>query len=438
MLAEAEKPNVILIVSDDLGYGDLGCYGQAEVSTPNLDRLAAEGVRFTQAYSGSAVCSPSRAVLMTGRHAGHASVRANTGGVPLPVGEATLASVLQQAGYTCGGFGKWGLGDVGTAGVPEQHGFQEFFGYYHQLHAHDYFPQYLWRNSERAVLSGNEDGARSEYSHSRIFAEMRRFIAENQHRPFFCYAPWTLPHGRYELPDSDPGWLRYKDLPWRHEERAAAAMIALIDRSVGQLLDDLDRLGIAERTLVLFTSDNGGSQRLASGVLRSNGRLRGGKASLYEGGIRVPLIARWPGIVPAATSDRVCYFGDFLPTLAELAGALVPEGLDGISFAGEIAGKSDVKLPPMEHEYLYWESGGVYRYTYPPIRAVRKGNWKGVIPAPDATLELYDLRSDEEERHNLSAECPEVAAELAVLIEVAHVPPPPQVEPDMPEGQQYR
>lgn len=444
----AQHPNIILIITDDLGYGDLGCYGQRCIKTPHLDKLAAEGRRYTQAYAGCTVCTPSRAVLMTGRHGGHASVRANTGGVALPEGEPTIATVLQKAGYQCGGFGKWGLGDVDTSGVPERHGFHEFFGYYHQIHAHNYFPEYLWYNSQRVELVGNRDGATSEYSHARILAEMKRFIADNADRPFFCYAPWTLPHGRYELPADEPAWLQYADQPWSHEERAVAAMITLIDRSVGELVNLLDTLGIAEHTLVLFTSDNGGSMKMSKGVLRSNGVLRGGKGNLYEGGIRIPLICRWPGHVPPGTvSNRVCYFGDFLPTLADLAGVYTagegepagfaePKGWDGLSFAADLCGEPNA-LP--EHAYLYWENGGVYHYINPaPNRAVRKGDWKGVIPAADSPLELYNLANDISEEHDLSSVYPDVARELECLMQTAHIDPPPQIEPEKPVGAQYR
>lgn len=439
MHADAKRPNIIFIITDDLGYGDLGCYGQEIVKTPNIDRLATKGVRFTQAYAGTAVCGPSRAVLMTGRHSGHNPLRGNTGGVPLPASEETLASLLQRAGYVCGGFGKWGLGDVETEGVPEKHGFHEFFGYYHQVHAHEYFPEYLWRSSRKVMLPANAGGHKGEYSHPRIVAEMRRFITKNSDRPFFCYAPWTLPHGRFELPEDDPAWLEYKDRPWSHEERVVAAMLTIIDRSVGEIMDDLERLGIAGRTLIFFTSDNGGSFRAARGPLRSNGPLRGGKNTMYEGGLRVPLIAYWSGKIQPKVSDRICYFGDILPTFAELVGLPIPSGLDGHSLATELLGPhSGLPLAP-EHEYLYWECGGVYHYMYPvPMQAVRKGKWKGVIPAAGAPLELYDVECDMSEQNNLSEQYPEIVAELLSLIKASHVPPPRQEEPWRPEGVRYR
>lgn len=241
-------PNIILIVVDDLGSGGLGCYGQRLIQTPHLDRMAQEGMRFEQHYAGSGVCAPSRAVLMTGKHAGHASVRGNTGGIPLPEGEVTLATLLSQAGYACGGFGKWGLGDAGTPGAPERQGFDVFFGYYHQIHAHDYFPEYLWRNGAKVSLTGNEGGGRQVYSHYLIFAEMLRWIRSHKDGPFFCYAPWTLPHGRYEIPADEPALRGYIDRPWSETARIYAGMISLIDRCVGELLALLKELGIDQET----------------------------------------------------------------------------------------------------------------------------------------------------------------------------------------------
>jgi len=305
----ANKPNIIFIVVDDMGWADLGCYGSRQIKTPNIDQMAAEGVRFTDAYSGCTVCAPARSVLMTGLHMGHTSVRGNTGGIPLRDEDVTIAEVLKRAGYATGGFGKWGLGDVQTPGVPEKHGFDEFFGYYHQVHAHDYWTQYLWRNSQKVPMSG-EKGSVERYTHNRIFEQMLKFIRQNQDKPFFCYAPWTPPHGQYQIPESDPAWQMYKDKSWPRDAKVVAAMDTMIDRHVGELIDLLRELEIdeRERTIVFFCSDNGAAKRF-DGVLDSSGPLRGFKRSMYEGGIRVPLIARWPGKTKGGTvSEHACYF----------------------------------------------------------------------------------------------------------------------------------
>jgi len=303
-----ERPNIIFIIVDDMGWADLGCYGSRQIHTPNIDQMASDGIRFTQAYSGCTVCAPARSVLMTGLHMGHTSVRGNTGGVPLPDGAVTVADVLKKAGYATGGFGKWGLGDVQTEGVPEKHGFDEFFGYYHQIHAHDYWTEYLWHNSEKVPMSG-EKGSGERYSHYRIFDRMTEFIRRHKEGPFFCYAPWTPPHGSYQIPESDLAWQMYKDKPWPRNAKVAAAMDTMVDRQVGQLLALLTELEIDENTVVFFCSDNGASERF-EGTLDSSGPLRGRKRSMYEGGIRVPLVARWPGkIEPGQVSDHLFVCG---------------------------------------------------------------------------------------------------------------------------------
>ena len=437
------RPNIIFIVVDDLGFGGLGCYGQRLIRTPNVDRLAQEGMRFEQHYAGCSVCAPSRAVLLTGKHAGHTAVRANTGGVPLPESEVTVADILSRAGYTCGGFGKWGLGDTGTPGVPERHGFDMFFGYYHQIHAHDYYPEYLWCNSAKVLLEANENGGRKFYSQHLIFDEMLRWIRANKERPFFCYAPWTPPHGRYEIPEDELAFQEYVDRPWPKTARIYAGMIALIDRQVGELLALLAELGIDRDTIVFFTSDNGAAPADRSELtrlFRSNGGLRGGKRTLYEGGIRVPFIVRWPGHVPASSVSRhVSYFADVLPTLAELAGAPTPEETDGLSLVPTLLGEQAAGRPQEEHARLYWECGGLLEYTLPvPMQAVRFGQWKAVRHRAGDPIEVYDLAADQEEQRNLATLRPDLVAEAKRHFAECHVDPPPQIEPVAAAGREFR
>ncbi len=248
----APKPNVVFIIVDDMGYYDLGCTGSKTIKTPHIDRMAAEGIRFTDAYSGDTVCAPARSTLMTGYHKGHTSVRGNSGGIPLLDEDVTVAEVLKKAGYTTGGFGKWGLGEVGTAGVAEKQGFDLFFGYYHQVHAHSYYTPYLFRNSQRVALEGNNGRSGPHYTHNVIFAEAVKFIREHKDRPFFCYCPWTPPHAKYEFPKDDPIWDMYKDKPWNNSAKVAAAMDTLIDRHVGEILKLLKQLGLDEKTIVFF------------------------------------------------------------------------------------------------------------------------------------------------------------------------------------------
>ncbi|MCP4640030.1 MAG: arylsulfatase, partial [bacterium] len=334
------------------GYADLGCYGSKALETPRIDRMAAEGMRFTDAYSGCTVCAPARSTLMTGKHMGHAVLRGNTGGISMPASETTVAEVLKTQGYATGGFGKWGLGDINTEGVPEKNGFDLFYGYYHQIHAHYYYPGYLIRNGRKETLPGNANGKRKDYSHYLIFEEAKRFIRENRDTPFFCYCPWTPPHGRYEIPEDEPAWLKYKDKKgWGKNAKVAAAMDEMLDRHVGEVLDLLKELDIDDNTIVFFCSDNGASERF-EGELDSCGPLRGRKRAMSEGGIRVPMIARWPGRVQAGSvSDLPWYFPDVMPTFAELAGADTPDEIDGVSVAPTLLGQGDQQ----KHECLYWE-----------------------------------------------------------------------------------
>ncbi|MGD2174511.1 MAG: arylsulfatase, partial [Candidatus Brocadiaceae bacterium] len=346
---ERRKPNIVHIMSDELGYYELSCMGHPHMKTPNIDRMAAEGVRFTQGLAGSSVCAPTRCCLMTGKHSGHTSVRKNGGGTPLRAGEETTASVLKREGYATGGFGKWGCGGRGSTGVPEEHGFDVFVGYYDQVHAHSYYPAYIVRNSEELTLPGNRGGASGEtYSHYVIMDEGLKFIRDNKDQPFFCYFPITPPHGMFNIPDDDPAWQIYKDEPWPEDAKRYAAMVNMVDRNVGEVLALLKELGLDEDTIVLFSGDNGGLDYFrdeehprgfhAPNVdPRTGTEFRGHKGNLYEGGLRVAMLARWPArIQPGRVSDLLWYFPDVLPTAAELAGASAPDDIDGVSIVPEL------------------------------------------------------------------------------------------------------
>lgn len=414
-----EKPNLIFILADDLGYGDLGCYGQKEIRTPHIDRLAAEGLRFTHVYAGATVCAPSRCVLMTGLHTGHARVRSNNaqaGGVgpqkrvPLEPEDLTVAEVLKAAGYATGITGKWGLGEPETTGVPTRQGFDEWFGYLNQQHAHSYYPEYLWRNEEKVELKENLGGKRGRYSHD-LFAEFALdFVRRKKDGPFFLYLAWTLPHQKYEIPSVEP----YQDKPWDPDAKVHAAMITRMDRDVGRLMALLRELGLDEKTIVFFTSDNGAARRW-DGVFDSTAGLRANKGSVYEGGIRTPMIVRWPGKVPAGrTSDAVWTFADFLPTAAELAGARPPEKIDGASAVRSIlGGKDDAE------RFHYWEAPGQgYR------QAARKGRWKAVRPGVRKPVELYDLAADPREERNLAGAQPEILKSFEDYLSAARTDSP--------------
>jgi len=446
---DRRRPNVLFILADDLGYGHLGCYGQKIIQTPNLDRLAAEGMRFTQAYAGCTVCAPSRSVLMTGLHMGHTAVRENPGGIPLSSEDVTVAEVLKQAGYVTGCFGKWGLGDAETTGVPTRQGFEQFFGYLHQVHAHFYYPEYLWQNQDRYPLPGNAGGEKGQYSHDEIIRHAMAFIRSNKDRPFFCYLPVTLPHAELSVPEDSlklysgkfeeesflnprPGYAAP-----REPKATLAAMITHMDRSVGQVVGLLGELGIAENTIVFFTSDNGGPgpYGIKGDFFRANGPLRDYKTSMYEGGLRVPMIVRWRGRIAAdVVSDHVWYFPDVLPTLAELCGAEAPSGIDGVSVVPTLLGEAAVAREQPKHVFLYWEFASDKRFR----QAVRMGDWKGVRPKPDGPLELYDLGRDVGEKHNVAAEHPEMVATIETYLKTCRVPPRPQIEPEKPKGQRYR
>ena len=412
------KPNIILILADDLGYGDLGRYGQKKFKTPNLDRLAAEGMRFTQCYAGSTVCAPSRAVLMTGQHTGHVRIRGNAD-VPLQPEDVTVAEVLKDAGYETGVFGKWGLGNAGTPGTPNKQGFNEWFGYLDQTHAHDYYPTQLYRNDFIYPMDKNANGQKGQYSHDLFSMVASNFVRVNKNRPFFMYLAYTIPHANNELgkakgngmevPSDEP----YSKRDWPQPEKNKAAMIGRLDRDVGALLDQLKRLKIDDLTVLFFTSDNGPHRE--GGVdpkfFESSGPLRGIKRDLYEGGIRVPMLARWPGKIKAGSvSEQVWSFWDFLPTAADIAATKPPANIDGISVLPTLLGKSQTN----QHEFLYWEF-----HERGSKQAVRMGDWKAVRGGPGKPLELYNLKSDLAETQNVADKQPDVVSKIEAYLKDA-------------------
>lgn len=421
-------PNVIYYIADELGYYELSCMGHPEFKTPNIDRLAAEGMRFTQFLAGSAVCAPVRCTLMTGKHAGHASVRDNGTHQTLQAGEPTLASMLKAAGYATGGFGKWGDGNRASEGVPEKHGFDTFYGYYDQSHAHSYYPSYLIRNSQEEPLPGNKPGLQLKgetYAHYRIVDETKKFIREHKDRPFFAYLCWTPPHGSYAIPESDPAWALYKDKPWPQGAKVYAAMTSMIDRHFGEVLALLKEQGLEENTVVFFSGDNGGSGAFkdaqhphgffAPNVDPKTGKVfRAGKGAIYEGGLRIPLIARWPGrIKPGQVTGQLSYMPDVMPTLADLTGAPCPRETDGLSLAPTLLGEAGKQ---QQHDFLYWE--------FQRMTAVRLGDWKGVQPQPGAPWELYDLGKDVEEKENVAEGHPDIIEKMKAIAQREHTPQP--------------
>lgn len=425
------KPNIIFILADDLGYGDLGCYGQTKIKTPNIDRLASEGIRFTDCYAGSTVCAPSRCTLMTGLHTGHATIRGNAAKAALDPKDVTVAEVLKKAGYYTGLVGKWGLGDRGSSGLPQSKGFDEFVGYLDQVHAHDYYTDHLERFDPRhpeypqTLIAENFDGKKGMYSHDLFTMAALNFVRTykpdqfNHYRPFFLYLAYTIPHANNEeyqrsgngmqVPNDAP----YSKESWPQVEKNKAAMITRLDTDVGRVLDKLKELKIDENTIVFFASDNGAHKE--GGVdpkfFESTGPLRGIKRDLYEGGIRVPMIVRWPGhIKEGQTNSRAWAFWDFLPTAAEIAGAKVPEKIDGISMLPTLLGQTQTN----QHEFLYWEF-----HERGFQQAVRMGDWKAVRPQADEPLELYDLKTDISEKNNVAEKHPEVIAKIENYLKTA-------------------
>jgi arylsulfatase A-like enzyme len=431
--APPRKPNIVFILADDLGYGDLACYGQQKIQTPHIDRLAADGLRFTQAYAGATVCAPSRCSLMTGLHGGHARIRGNKR-VPLQPQDVTVADVLKKAGYATALCGKWGLGQPDDAGAPNKHGFDHFFGYADQYHAHNYYPAYLWRNDQKFPLANvmptDKPGSfgqgvaveKKQWSHDVIAAEAISWIKSNQDKPFFLYLALTLPHANNEAGNAGmevPTDAPYSDKPWPQPEKGKAAMITRLDATVGQVMALLKDLKLDDDTIVIFTSDNGPHNEggVDAKFFQSSGPLRGTKRDLYEGGIRVPMIARWPNkIAPGKTTDFPTAFWDFLPTAADLAGATdkLPPNLDGQSILPTLQGK-----PQKPHDHLYFEF-----HERGFDQAVRFGNWKAVRNGFDQPLELYDLKADLGETTNLAPSHPDVIKQATDFLAAARTDSP--------------
>lgn len=433
-----EKPNIIYIMADDLGYADLGVYRQKLIQTPNIDRLAQNGMMFTQHYAGTSVCAPSRSVLMTGEHSGHTYVRGNKevdpyGQTQLPLEEKTVAEYLKEAGYKTGMIGKWGLGVENTSGDPQKQGFDYFYGYYGQVHAHNSFPEYLYENGEKVMLDNEvkylpEDHwtrglggyaiKKEDFSNDLFHEKSLAFINESADQPFFLYLPVTIPHNNGEAPDpfkfETPSLHPYGDKEWTLEERSYAAMITRLDSMVGDIVKLLKEKELSEKTLVIFTSDNGPEKE---DIFDSNGILNGGKRDLTEGGIRVPFIASWPGTIEKGSrTDHISAFWDFLPTACEIADISYPDKLDGISYLPTLLGEKQE-----EHPYLYWEfheRGGK--------QAVRMGKWKAirrnVNEKPDGSLLLFDLSTDPSEQNDISENNPDIIATMEKIMEEAREP----------------
>lgn len=450
---EQRPPNIVYLLADDLGYAELGSYGQEWIKTPNLDQMAMEGIRFTQHYSGNAVCAPSRSVLMTGKHPGHAYIRDNgdpahlqhlkdtygwefPGQNPIPDEEVTIAEVLKQKGYATAAIGKWGLGHFGTTGDPNLQGFDLFYGFNCQRHAHNHYPKFLWKNRTKEVLPGNDrtlNGAT--YSQDRFTEEALSFIDANADQPFFLYMPYAIPHLSIQVPEASLAEYEGKipEEAYDHKgylqhpsPRAGyAAMITHLDRDIGKIMQRLKDLGLDDNTLVIFSSDNGPTfNRLGgsdSDFFKSAGPFRGLKGSLYEGGIRVPMIARWPGkIAPNTVSDHLSAFWDIMPTLADVSGTQAPAGIDGISLLPSLLGEANQAT----HEYLYWEFP-----AYGGQQVVRKGNWKAVRQNmlrednPDPLrIELYNLETDVGETTDVSADHPEIVDDFRRIMREARTP----------------
>ncbi|MDC0308059.1 MAG: arylsulfatase [Planctomycetaceae bacterium] len=448
--AEARQPNIIFIMADDLGYHELGCYGQKWIKTPNIDRIAAEGMKFTQFYSGEAVCAPARCVLLTGKHTGHSYVRNNgdpkhlqhlapkygwefPGQYPIPDEEVTVAELLKEEGYATAACGKWGLGHVGTSGDPNKQGFDLFYGFNCQRHAHNHYPKFLWRNDKKEILPGNDRTLNGEtYSQDKFTEVALEFIKENKEKPFFLYLPFAIPHlsiqvteeslNEYKgkIPEEEYVHKGYLEHPF--PRAGYAAMVTHMDRDVGKVMTLVEKLGLDDNTIIFFTSDNGPTyDRLGgsdSDFFASAGQFKGLKGSLYEGGIRVPLVARWPGkIVPGTISHHRSAFWDVMPTLTDIAGADAPVGIDGLSFAPTLLGKPDQQK---QHAYLYWEFA-----AYGGQQAVRIGNWKGIrqnMFKGSLHTELYDLSIDIGESKDVSAQNPEVVKQIEHIMATARVP----------------
>ena len=453
----AESPNIVLIMADDLGYAELGCYGQKKIKTPSVDKLAAEGMRFTQFYSGAPVCAPARCVLLTGKHSGHAYIRANgevkpEGQRPIPAEEVTIAELLKKDGYATAAVGKWGLGMVGTTGDPNKQGFDLFFGYNCQRHAHSYYPPYLWHNDKRIKLKNNppvpgharlakgddpKDPASyakfkgTDYTPDRMIDAALGFVRENKDRPFFLYYPTPIPHLALHIPDEElkPYLGKWDETPFtgggytphRTPRAAYAAMITRMDTEVGRIMSLLDELKLADNTLVIFTSDNGTThlgKEADYTFFKSVGPLRGLKGSVYEGGIRVPMVVRWPGhIKPGTVSDHACAAWDLLPTLCKAVGVKPPAGIDGVNLLPTFTGKGE-----QSESDLYWEFP-----SYGGQQAVRIGDWKGVrtkMSKGNRKIELYDLAKDIGEKNDVAADHPDIVKRIAKIMRTGRTSAP--------------
>ena len=444
--AAETKPNIVFILADDLGYGDLSCYGQEKFTAPNIDRLATEGMKFTQFYAGTTVCAPSRCSLMTGYHTGHCFIRGNMdqratlGNYPIPPETVTVAKVLKNAGYATGCFGKWGLGGPLSEGAAFRQGFDTFFGYYDQAHAHNYYTDHLYKNEQRIELDGKT------YSHDLIEKEALDFIRTNKDKPFFCFLPVTIPHAAMQVPEEFVAPWREKfsefeetigtysqNTKVRNPVAAFPGMVSRLDLTVKRVLDLIKEIDLDENTVIMFSSDNGphreGGHR--SDLFKSNGSLRGIKRDLYEGGIRVPMLVRWQGkIKPGAVSEHVGAFWDILPTCADLAGysagtpaVSVPRNIDGLSFLPTLLGNTNEQNT---HPYLYWEF-----YEQQGKIAARHGKWKGIqlnvnttFGRADAPIEVYDLDNDRAEEKNVAAANPEIVEKFREIFKEAHTPSP--------------
>lgn len=418
-----DRPNIIFIMADDLGIGDLGCYGQKTIKTPKIDLMADEGLRFTQVYAGSSVCAPSRCSLMTGMHNGHNRLRDNLPHrVFLQPDDVTVAEVLKQAGYKTGAIGKWSLGNPGSWGVANFQGFDYFYGHLNQDQAHFYYPDYLWENDKVDLLFGNRGTQKNEYTHNLFTQKALNFIDDNHQNPFFLYLSYTLPHfSDYDgkTPESQivPSDEPYSNEDWPQVEKNYAAMVTMIDTDVGKLLEKIKQLGLDSNTIIFFTSDNGpnGSKSHDPEFFESNGIYKGYKRDMYEGGIRIPMIVRWPGkIAPATLSDKVWAFWDFLPTAADIAGVPFENNTDGISVLPTILGKKQ-----KSHEYLYWDYAHV-RGNF--MQAARWGDWKGILFHKTGTIELYDLKDDPGELNNLASARPELVQQFKEILNKGYVP----------------
>src|ERR1041385_1228034 len=433
--ASQRKPNIIFILADDLGYGDLGCYGQTKIKTPNIDKLASEGMRFTNFYAGSTVCAPSRGCLMTGFHTGHGLVRGNKD-LSLRPNDFTVAELFKQNGFRTCLIGKWGLGEPGTAGLPQKKGFDEFVGYLNQTHAHDYYTDHLVRYDPGSGFDGPEQllensGGKHGLYIPDLFAKaglnylrINKPDQFNGFRPFFLYYATIVPHANDEegarsgngmqVPSDAP----YSEQTWPQVEKNKAAMITRMDADIGKLMAKLTELGLDEQTVVFFSSDNGPHKE--GGVdpkfFQSSGPFRGIKRDLYEGGIRVPLIVRWPGKIKAGeTSSFIGAFWDFLPTAAEIAGVKPPANIDGISMLPTLLAQKQAN----QHEFLYWEF-----HEKGSKQAVRNGDWKAVRLEPGKPLELYNLKSDPGEKQNVAEKNPEIVAQIETYLKTARTESP--------------